>query len=523
MQRIRSLVLLTGVICLLSSSVAAEAPIDARAAAPAKTTVQAAPESSNLTQVADRAMWLLGIAEDWLQGWLAFWFAVWIAGLWLAPSRVRQANKWFGRIRIGGLRFGGGAQLTAAHLVLVRLFAAPESTDEQSPCNDSSPEESGKSSVADREQPEVGLTDKATPVADAAAARNPLAATISGSVSPEFEPPVIDRLAEAVHRHTAISILARVEQVLQAVVNALVDDSRSETLLSRAGTMTQPDDEVTESLRRTMPDNARKDDVGDLRRAAVQSVGRLGPMAADAVPGLTLMLNDPHVDCRRGAAVALGWIGPDSSEAAPLLAQLVADDNRSVRAAASKALGAIGRVNREIIGALCKAAQDEAPKVRIAAIRSLGALGVGWPEAVPVLRTALCDDHPEIRREASESLGQMGPLAKGAMDDLTHLMLDGSVPVRRSAVVALSKIDLAAVPILNQALEDEDVEVRRIAATALSGIGLAAVPALISKLHKYGTAAEPNANDLMHSEPTQQRCEADEPHSVDVGSPLAVE
>ena len=61
------------------------------------------------------------------------------------------------------------------------------------------------------------------------------------------------------------------------------------------------------------------------------------------------------------------------------------------------------------------------------------------------------------------------------------------------------------------------------AALVSLGIPLAAVPALISKLHKYGTAAEPNANDLMHSEPTQQRCEADEPHSVDVGSPLAVE
>ena len=53
-------------------------------------------------------------------------------------------------------------------------------------------------------------------------------------------------------------------------------------------------------------------------------LARIGPDAADAVPELTDLLDDPEQDVRKAAARALGQIGPDAAEAVPaLMRQLV--------------------------------------------------------------------------------------------------------------------------------------------------------------------------------------------------------
>jgi HEAT repeat protein len=56
-----------------------------------------------------------------------------------------------------------------------------------------------------------------------------------------------------------------------------------------------------------------------MRRQAVETLSRIGPDAAKAVPDLTYALNDPDPIVRKTAARALGQIGAAAADAAPAL------------------------------------------------------------------------------------------------------------------------------------------------------------------------------------------------------------
>jgi HEAT repeat protein len=61
-----------------------------------------------------------------------------------------------------------------------------------------------------------------------------------------------------------------------------------------------------------------------VRRQAALVLARIGPDAADAVPELTALLDDPEQGVRKAAARALGQIGPAAADAVPaLMRQLV--------------------------------------------------------------------------------------------------------------------------------------------------------------------------------------------------------
>jgi len=488
MQRIRFLVLMTAVTGLLPATLASteDSPSGGHSAEPATETTHAVvDESPNFARNTHWMLWPLGVAEFWLVGWLAIWFT----GRCLAPTRVRHADKWFGQFPIGGLQFRDGTRVTAAHLVLVRVFATPMLADERPSLIDK-PSGQSLAGIApdEKRRPATNPIDNSASVAAPAIGSLPRMPAIAGTVSHEITPGVIERLADAVHRRNAVSMLARLDHTLRASVAVSVDDSDVETQRLAVMAIAELDETVVKPLNRALENN-----VPGMRPAVAQALERLGPIATNLIPGLTHLLRDSNADCRHGAVVALGWLGSRSGEAAPVLTELVTDENCVVRAAATQALEAIGEVSSATIGALCIGAQDNEQAVRAAAIRALGKLGVGWPEAVPPLRAALSDDDPTIRQLASESLGCLGPLAKGAMGDLGRLMSDSSVLVRRSVAKALSRIDLAAVPMLSRALEDEDAEVRRIAAAALSGIGLAAIPALISSFREETPASAGSA------------------------------
>ena len=78
------------------------------------------------------------------------------------------------------------------------------------------------------------------------------------------------------------------------------------------------------------------------RESAVRCLGKLGPVAKEAVPRLAkLLIDDVSGDVRVAAANALGEIGPAALSAAPKLRQAVRDD-RVVEPAARKALEKMG-------------------------------------------------------------------------------------------------------------------------------------------------------------------------------------
>ncbi len=212
-------------------------------------------------------------------------------------------------------------------------------------------------------------------------------------------------------------------------------------------------------------------------------LAKIGPSAAPAVPLLVETLDgDPIV--RSAACRALRSIGAGAVLAVPRLTKILEDEDGFVRIAAAEALGSIGPPAGVAVPALIRALDDEEFFVRETAAKALGYLGPAAEPAVPALIDVLGDHRSFIRETAAQSLGYVGPRAKQAVLPLARALRDQHLgPV---AARALSRIGVAAVPALIEALDDENARVRKNAALALGQIGplaSASIPKLIDALH----------------------------------------
>ena len=95
-----------------------------------------------------------------------------------------------------------------------------------------------------------------------------------------------------------------------------------------------------------------KDRDSGARSAAAAALGRIGPAAKGAVPGLTAALKDRHAQVRYDAAAALGQIGPAAKGAVPALIDCLKEEDERSRRAAAWALGHIGPEARAAVPAL---------------------------------------------------------------------------------------------------------------------------------------------------------------------------
>jgi HEAT repeat protein len=192
-----------------------------------------------------------------------------------------------------------------------------------------------------------------------------------------------------------------------------------------------------------------------LRLEAARALGKLGPAAVVAVPGLTAALQERNLKLRLAAATALGSIGAAAAPAIPALAAAMTGAHLVLARLAAQALSRIGR------------------------------------PAVPTLVELLQSPDPYIRREAAWALGEIGPAVANLapiVPELPPSSLIDTRPERRQAVtpvIPLSRQDLVidpqAVPpppppkariadpieALKAALADVDAKVRVAAQTAL--------------------------------------------------------
>ena len=103
----------------------------------------------------------------------------------------------------------------------------------------------------------------------------------------------------------------------------------------------------------------------DVSRAAIEAIGKLGPVAQPAVPELAEILKSGPTPNRKAAAQALGGIGP--AAVSDLITALRGEKEQSVRNAAATSLAKIGPpAVPALIAVLGEGNQDAAAGARTA-------------------------------------------------------------------------------------------------------------------------------------------------------------
>lgn len=171
-------------------------------------------------------------------------------------------------------------------------------------------------------------------------------------------------------------------------------------------------------------------------RAAIHSLGEIGPDAKSAVPQLRKLLEDRKVMTVSAAAIAL-WKIEKYEPSIGVLGELVQsyDDRWS-----ADALGDIGPEAKDAIPALLKGVQSRDEYLRDSAARALWRIN-RHEAAIPALIQRLREAQPIARSYAAKSLGAIGRDAKQAVPALTEALRDQDADVRHFARLALKKID----------------------------------------------------------------------------------
>lgn len=208
--------------------------------------------------------------------------------------------------------------------------------------------------------------------------------------------------------------------------------------------------------------NLSKDPRENVRRAAIKALGDIG--AAGVGDLLRAALLDESSLVRQQAVLSLGRL--EDTETARDLLPLLDDPDPKMRFVTLRALGQIR--NREVVSRLIPFLSDVRKELRFAAVEALGSIRA--PEAVRPLVAILSDPDRNLRRAAAESLGAIAD--PQALPPLLIALEDEHWSVRCATATALGRIRSAkATSSLLARLADEDATVRRAAVAALGEVG----------------------------------------------------
>lgn len=143
-----------------------------------------------------------------------------------------------------------------------------------------------------------------------------------------------------------------------------------------------------------------------IRDDVIQTLGRIGPSAAEAVPALVRAMEKPGKYGVRSILETLDRIGSAARAAAPAVCRVLKSGSDNERAAAAQTLGALRASGTETVAALVAALRDPSEHVRLKAVYALDSLGPAAKAAVP-----------ELRRLLGE--GEIGSAAKSAIEAIT--------------------------------------------------------------------------------------------------------
>lgn len=211
-----------------------------------------------------------------------------------------------------------------------------------------------------------------------------------------------------------------------------------------------------------------------VRTQAALALGKLGPMAAGAIPGLKNTLKDRGTwETRQAAAMALGSVGQDptgkkgpSTDAIIALgAALGTEPTSAVRLAIVQSLNRLGRGaapshQKQLVQYLdpVSTTKEPEPAVRIWAHMAVMDLGNEISEKRLASIAKLLDaNDPLVRVQAARALGSCGPKAKSAVRPLTDALKDKQTDVVLTSLWALGQMEgaaMSAVPAIKSIVAD---------------------------------------------------------------------
>jgi HEAT repeat protein len=229
-----------------------------------------------------------------------------------------------------------------------------------------------------------------------------------------------------------------------------------------------------------------------------ETLGRMRPPPAEALPALVALLRDPDSLVRARAAIAIGRFGKAGAAAAPTLcATMVSDTDPLVRQAAVRAVASARALENRAIPSLIRALKDQDANVRGEAADAVAEYGPGAAPAVTTLIEGLSDTaccgsgfeitarHGSVRYYMAAALGKIGPAAATALPRLRKMLTDDpNVVVRVGAACSVLRIAprdkqaLNAIIGMLTGVHGEDISEPLVALEALEKIGPPAVQAL---------------------------------------------
>jgi HEAT repeat protein len=187
-----------------------------------------------------------------------------------------------------------------------------------------------------------------------------------------------------------------------------------------------------------------QDENFSVRQFAVGALSRVSP-ASISVPVLLKALR--REQSRKDVPVAgailqtLGRIGPEAAPAIPVLVETYdTAKNEHERASAMMALGGIGPGAQVALPTILKATKDPFWGVRGMALESLIKIKADPDVVIPLLISALRDKQGWVQKTAAEGLGQLGPRARAAVPALEAAIADSSFWQPAAAKSALRSI-----------------------------------------------------------------------------------
>lgn len=194
----------------------------------------------------------------------------------------------------------------------------------------------------------------------------------------------------------------------------------------------------------------------------------LSRIGGPAIGPLTEMLADRA--CQKRAAQALGRIGPDARAAVPGLLRLMKGSGHTARLIAAKALGDIGDA-QQAVTLLIKDLDHPVEGICYMTAQCLGKIGPAAKAAVPKLAEVVGDPkRQESRNYAATALGKIGPGAAEAVGVLVAALQTGPWDLRVCAAGALAGIGVRTEEVLaalGSAATDENQVVASAARRAL--------------------------------------------------------